>query len=968
LYALISGQSITAGLTASVALGFRTAGRRLLPADRSLNIRDIVCVEVGGAEFKLEAAAAAGLRGTALHKKNEPDASRYLSRTQGPRCRPEFVDDFQQLIRYLTRGFQIDQMVAAEATGMLHNWTSALQGQPLLGYRHGLDVFVQPRVSVRLTQPADHRQQTADNWETLPAGVQVLLDKHFMPAKQWLVIHEDAGGGKTVLSWLLAATLCQCPQRPWVVRYEGQEFPDSLYDDLINKLLGKTGNDTVPQAAPEVLQDLLEQRRVVVIYDAHDQDRGSAATDAAADEQRTRKLRSAMTDDRLRNRLRLILTSRPYALRQHQVDVFGLTDWLECRLELFDKQQQSDYRRQVIEREEARMPGCRSRVETAYQLLLPQPDQVADLLRYPAVQAQLRLIIQEQLQSDGSTKLRSFKNAGDLYLEITDRLLDRAFKSGVWSEELQDKPNLMEILACYGYMMLLRYRDFRVIADDIPQIHSEVERRFRSPAHWERCSKILVDTFLTEHLLLKENAPRELSFPSLKMAEFFAALYLGRYCDERVISELQPQIGLGEWDRVWRFVAELPETTNRQGNPVAVPASLSCSLQALFAVPDEGRERPTESMFRAWQVLQRNTWLQQVREPVLAGWRHQFRRLLIDGYELGRPTTRARTAAEVLLDGDLEAFVRDAVVFVQRQLKPRLRELREDDLRDADQETELSLLESQWQALQKVVTSVQDWCQSLRPDFTTWALCSDDKTGHAERLTFLMGASEKDGAAYEDEKPWQQVTVPSFYMATACVTRAQYALFDPQREREHSDFAKYAPEPDCPMIYVNFFDGICFALWLGDRYSLPSEVQWEGAAWGGLDREQHQHYVIGVPPYTADFTTAQVNFDGNYPLQGRQSEYRERTVPVRFTKFQPNGFGLWQMSGNVWEYTRSEWHERLQDAIGHKDDDLASGSAEPRRCVRWGSWLYDARYTRSSIRHRDANRIFNTGIRLSRTK
>ncbi|MFN9293576.1 MAG: hypothetical protein ACK6EB_36310, partial [Planctomyces sp.] len=145
----------------------------------------------------------------------------------------------------------------------------------------------------------------------------------------------------------------------------------------------------------------------------------------------------------------------------------------------------------------------------------------------------------------------------------------------------------------------------------------------------------------------------------------------------------------------------------------------SCSLQALFAVPDEGRERPTESMFRAWQVLQRNTWLQQVREPVLAGWRHQFRRMLIDGYELGRPTTRARTAAEVLLDGDLEAFVRDAVVFEQRHLRPRLRELRADDLRDADQETELSLLESQWKALNNVVTAVQDWCRSLRPDFTT---------------------------------------------------------------------------------------------------------------------------------------------------------------------------------------------------------------------------------------------------------
>ncbi|MFN9038799.1 MAG: SUMF1/EgtB/PvdO family nonheme iron enzyme, partial [Planctomyces sp.] len=96
------------------------------------------------------------------------------------------------------------------------------------------------------------------------------------------------------------------------------------------------------------------------------------------------------------------------------------------------------------------------------------------------------------------------------------------------------------------------------------------------------------------------------------------------------------------------------------------------------------------------------------------------------------------------------------------------------------------------------------------------------------------------------------------------------------------------------MIYVNFHDGICFALWLDDSYSLPSEVQWEGAAWGGLDREQHPEYVIGVHPKTANFSSAEVNFDGNYPLQGPKSEYRERTVSVRFAEFEPNGFGLWQ--------------------------------------------------------------------------
>ncbi|MFM7832910.1 MAG: SUMF1/EgtB/PvdO family nonheme iron enzyme [Planctomycetaceae bacterium] len=67
-------------------------------------------------------------------------------------------------------------------------------------------------------------------------------------------------------------------------------------------------------------------------------------------------------------------------------------------------------------------------------------------------------------------------------------------------------------------------------------------------------------------------------------------------------------------------------------------------------------------------------------------------------------------------------------------------------------------------------------------------------------------------------------------------------------------------------------------------------------------------------------------------------------------KFQPNGFGLWHMSGNIREYTRSERHESVQDAIKHKTSDLAHGSAEARRCVRGGSGEYAARNTRCSDR------------------
>ncbi len=961
IYTLTHGEKITKGLTASVALRLKN-DRELQPSDTQIRMDDIECARVGGAGPKLVAAEEAGLKGVALHSQNTTDADRFRSGAGVRTCVPEITNTFGQLHRYLTRGFHIDQLVAGDAQAMLERWNRARRGEPLEGERHHLDVFVEPRISVRVQSQERGKGQHEETWETLPLGIQTLLDRHFIPSDQWLVITEDAGGGKTVLSWLLSAALSRHTRRFWVVRYEGR-FPEDLRQDLKQRLQGKLKAAGITQTTEDVLDDLLTQRRVVVIYDALDQDNSSTAVD------RIHKLRHSVPDECLRIGLRLIVTSRPYAVNQHHTRVFQLEDWRHCRLELFDEGQQTDYREQVRRLAESRTPGDGARVDRAYDQLLPDREAVADLLAYPVVQAQIRSIIESQLVAEATGTLRPFRNAGDLYWEMANRLLDRAFTGVFDKQQSDDKANLLELLAGYGYLMLLRHRDFSVKADRIAKIHREVKARFSGEqADWERYRKMLEATYLTDHLLLKENAERELSFPSLKMAEFFAGLYLGRYCDERVIQELQPEIGRGEWDNVWRFVAELPETTDSSGQSVCSPGSLCLSLQALFTEPNQGHVRPTESMFRAWQVLTRNDWLSEVREQVLTGWRQQFRRILIEGYEQGGPSLRARTAAEVVFEGDLQAFVEGAVDPEWARLRLRLEELEAIKRPDRQQKAELQALETQYTKLDEL--DLAQWCQQLCPGFAAYALCSDAQKGNPDQLTFMMGASKRDSSAFDDEKPWQQVPVPSFYMATACVTRAQYALFDPQREREHEDLPEYAPEPDCPMIYVNFHDGMCFALWPGDRYSLPSEVQWEGAAWGGLDRKQHEDedYVIGVPPYTADFTSADVNFDGNHPLRGEKSDFRQRTLPVRFSEFKPNGFGLWQMSGNVWEYTRSEWRGTLQDAIEHKDDDLASGSAEPRRCVRGGSWFYIARSTRCSLRFRSDIRDDDTGIRLSRTK
>ncbi|MFN5075295.1 MAG: hypothetical protein ACK5MO_06850, partial [Planctomyces sp.] len=769
LYTLTHGEQITKGLTASVALRLKD-GRKLMPSDTQIRIDDIHCAGVGGALPKLGAAEAAGLKAVALHSENKPESDSFRSSAPARTCMPEITSTFGQLHRYLTRGFQIDQQVAVDAQAMLGHWTRARKGEPLEGERHHLDVFVEPRISVRVEQTVSEHGRTEEKWETLPPGVDALLGEHFLLTDQWLVITEDAGGGKTVLSWLLAAALSRHVERFWVVRYEGR-FPEDLRKDLEQRLPGKLSAAGMTQTAREVLDDLLTQRRVVVIYDALDQDNSRTAVD------RIHALRHSNPDDCLKTGLRLIVTSRPYAVNQHHTSVFQLADWRHCRLELFDEGQQTDYREQVQRLAESRKVGDGARVETAYGQLLPDPKAVADLLAYPVVQAQIRSIIESQLASSGTGTLRPFRNAGDLYWEVANRLLDRAFKSRRYADTLSCRTKLLQLLSCYGYLMMLKYRDYRVPQLEIDTMHASVRDRCNvSENDWKGYEEILQDTSVTEHLLLKENRKRELSFPSLKMAEFFAGLYLGRYCDERVVHELQPQIGMGEWNNIWRFVAELPETSDGDGRFVGQPNSLRCSLQALFAVPDKGNLRPTEAMFRAWQVLTRNKWLSEVREQVLTGWRQQCRRILIEGYEQGQPSQRARTAAEVVFKEDLTAFVESAVDPELARLRPRLDELEAIRRPDRQQQTELQTLTARYANLDEL--KIEDWCQQLRPIFDTYGLCSDAPKGNPDCLIFMMGASAEDtDADKKRETPWQKVTVPAFYMATACVTRAQYALF-----------------------------------------------------------------------------------------------------------------------------------------------------------------------------------------------
>ena len=159
-----------------------------------------------------------------------------------------------------------------------------------------------------------------------------------------------------------------------------------------------------------------------------------------------------------------------------------------------------------------------------------------------------------------------------------------------------------------------------------------------------------------------------------------------------------------------------------------------------------------------------------------------------------------------------------------------------------------------------------------------------------------------------------------------------------------------------PVVQISFEDALAYCAWAGKR--LPTEAEWEFAARGGL---LNQVYVWGSEP--PGVTQPQANlWTGSFPHDNTAMDGFVRTAPVG--SYAPNGYGLYDMSGNVWEWCR-DWYDRelyQQRSTTNVTDNPAGPevSRDPirpftsQRSQRGGSFLcndsYCSRY-RPSARH-----------------
>ncbi len=141
----------------------------------------------------------------------------------------------------------------------------------------------------------------------------------------------------------------------------------------------------------------------------------------------------------------------------------------------------------------------------------------------------------------------------------------------------------------------------------------------------------------------------------------------------------------------------------------------------------------------------------------------------------------------------------------------------------------------------------------------------------------------------------------------------------------------------------------------GREYRLPTEAEWEYACRAGTTTP----FAFG-----AGLSSEQANFDGNYPSGGApKGVYRQQTT--RVGSFQPNGFGLYDMHGNAWEWCEDVYHVNYNGAPTDGSAWLNGGESN-RRVLRGGSWYSYADFLRSALRVRYApsNRYDAFGFRV----
>lgn len=271
-----------------------------------------------------------------------------------------------------------------------------------------------------------------------------------------------------------------------------------------------------------------------------------------------------------------------------------------------------------------------------------------------------------------------------------------------------------------------------------------------------------------------------------------------------------------------------------------------------------------------------------------------------------------------------------------------------------------------------------------RPDPSQWPVIPEG--------TYILGTDDGEGFASDAEGPARPVHLPAFRISPYAVTNAEFAAFvqstgyvtEAEKFGWSYVFQLLIPDPrqvkivgspertpwwlgvegatwrepegpgsgigdrmDHPVVHVSWNDAAAYCAWAGVR--LPTEVEWEAAARGGLERKRYPWGDVLRPGGEHRCNIWQ----GVFPSKNHASDGYLGTAPV--DAYLPNGYGLYNMSGNVWEWC-GDWFTSDPEQRGSsgRPEGPAQGNA---RLMKGGSYLCHQSYCN---RYRVAARSGNT--------
>lgn len=222
---------------------------------------------------------------------------------------------------------------------------------------------------------------------------------------------------------------------------------------------------------------------------------------------------------------------------------------------------------------------------------------------------------------------------------------------------------------------------------------------------------------------------------------------------------------------------------------------------------------------------------------------------------------------------------------------------------------------------------------------------------------FVMGCNSAKQDCKDNALPLHKVILNDFYISKYEITYAQYDLFCKHTGHEKPldfDWGR----SNRPVVYVNWYDATAFCQWLseisGQTYRLPTEAEWEYAAKGGV---KSKGYIYAG---SNDVDKVAWVFQDNYSKQ--DSLAYMKTQPVG--RKAPNELGLYDMSGNVWEWCNDSYSpdfykgSPLHHPLNKKED--------LKKVARGGGWESLEKYSLITNRDWDYAKVkdFDLGFRI----